>query len=91
MGWVQVVLMVLSFLRSLKNAPSQEAFAASAKDVYGLDGKWVRVLWENREEILAFVLQMIELFKSKDEQEPFAAASGDPESAIADAIAELKE
>lgn len=86
MQWVAIVLMIIRFLRELKKAESKEAFMASPVVKEIGDGKIIEWLWENREEILAFVLKLIEMFSKKP-----VLYGGDVDAELAEAVRELIE
>ena len=68
MNWFQIVLMIIGLLRDLKRSGDRQAFAATATgQAVGGDGKLIDWLWENREEILEFVLKIIGLFGKGEE------------------------
>lgn len=81
------MLMIISILRTLKQSESSEVFAASAPAQklqlqYGVNSDFLKKLWENREEVLAFILRLIELFDgTDDERQAFAAMLGQDELA----------
>lgn len=87
MSWMKIVLMIISILRTLKQSESSEVFAASAPAQklqlqYGVNSDFLKKLWENREEVLAFILRLIELFDgTDDERQAFAAMLGQDELA----------
>ena len=82
MSWIKIVLMIISILRTLKQSESSEVFAASApaqqlQSQYGVNSDFLKKLWENREEVLAFILRLIDLFDgTDDERQAFAAMLG---------------
>lgn len=68
MNWVQVVLLIMSLLRSLQQSETAEAFcSSSAAARIGADRELLNWLWENREQIIAFILQLVEMFQGKPE------------------------
>ena len=83
MSYVQIVLLILQFLRSMKSAESAESFAASSP--VGVDGEILKKLWENREEIIAFVLRLMDLFNR-----PTFGSTADGLESVASVVAELK-
>lgn len=82
MTWVQIILLVLQLLKQFKDSESAEVFAADvqasglAPQVNGDVLKW---LWENREQIIQFVLTLIGMFEG-----------GLPVTTQSDELAELK-
>ena len=66
MGIVQLILMIIGLLKQLQNAESKEAFAASAEVQQIGDGRIIEWLWENREELLEFILRIIGMLPSTD-------------------------
>ena len=66
MGIVQLILMIIGLLKQLQNAESKEAFAASAEVQLIGDGRIIEWLWENREELLEFILRIIGMLPSTD-------------------------
>lgn len=70
MDIVRLVLLVLSILRALKSAKTREEFSASsAVQQIGGGGQLIEWLWENREEILAFILKLIDMFDGSNSGE----------------------
>ena len=63
MSWIQIVLLVLQFLKQLKSSTSADAFADSmqAQGFALVGGDLLRKIWENREEIIDFILKVIEM------------------------------
>jgi hypothetical protein len=62
MNWLQIALLVLNVLRGLKKADSQEEFLAmSSTTRLAANGDFLRLLWENREQILAFIMMLINM------------------------------
>jgi len=84
MSYIQIVLLVLQFLLSMKSAESAESFAASSP--VGVDGEILKKLWENREEIIAFVLRLMDLFN----RPTFGATADGADSEVVSLVAELK-
>lgn len=68
MSWLQIALLIMSILRSLQQSETAEAFcSSSAAQKIGADRELLNWLWENREQIIAFILQLVEMFQSKPE------------------------
>lgn len=74
MNWVMLLSVILKILEQLKKSDSEQEFVAACSEVQGYgdmpfsaDGKLLRWIWENREQILNFVLQIVDLF-SEEEQ-----------------------
>ena len=71
MGWASLVALLLKLLLELRTAESAEVFAANMAPqtkAYGLgDGEFLRTLWEHREEILAFVMKLLDIFAESDD------------------------
>lgn len=86
MNWMQLALMIISLIRALKKSESGAAFAASApaqklQSRFNLGGDFLEKIWENREEILEFIIKLFGLFgETKDEKEAFAAVLGQDEN-----------
>lgn len=73
MNTIQLILMLLSFLRALHSSRSlDELQACESVQQIGGDGKLIEWIWENREEILEFVLRLIGMFggSSSDDSIP---------------------
>lgn len=72
MNWLTIILAAISFLRKLKGASSCEELAATslgAKIQNRFGGEFLERLWENRDEILDFIVKIIGLIGTKDEAE----------------------
>lgn len=62
MNWLQIALLILNVLRGLKKAGSKQEFLAmSSTEPLAANGDFLRLLWENREQILAFIMMIINL------------------------------
>lgn len=90
MVWITVIQMIITLLRNrdvlrllkeLKGAESEVAFGSSdVASSFGLEGKWLKALWENREEILSFVVRLIDLFsEAQPERFGSTAPASDPD------------
>lgn len=87
MNWLQIVLLVLNVLRGLKKSGSQEEFLAMESTTrLGANGDFLRLLWENREQILAFIMMLINL---KSQPAPSAMLDEDIDSQLSKAVDEL--
>lgn len=63
MNWVQLLILILELLKQFKDAQSEEAAMAAASIMAPeMSGDLLKWLWENREEILAFILKLVEMF-----------------------------
>lgn len=59
MQWLQIVLLILKLLRQAKSATSAEQFVQSVQAEQGpmaANGEFLRWLWENRQEIIDFIM-----------------------------------
>lgn len=71
MNAIQLILLVISFLRALRSSRSlDELQACESVQQIGGDGKLIEWLWENREEILEFVLRLIGMFGKNTDDVP---------------------
>ena len=63
MSWIEIVLMILQFLKQLKTAASADAYVDSmqAQGFTLANGDLLRKIWENREQIIDFILKVIEM------------------------------
>ena len=91
MGWAQLVILLLSILRQLKKSRSAEAFAQDPLvSQFDFNGDLLRKIWENREEIVAFIVKIWEMFNRSGDQ-PMVPTSGEENEVSAEElIAELK-
>lgn len=74
MNWMALLAVVLKIIECLKHCETEHEFVAQCSEVQGYgdmpfsaDGKLLRWIWENRDQILNFVLQIVDLF-SEEEQ-----------------------
>lgn len=66
MQWIAVVLMILRFLNDLRKAESKDELMLTSDLARGIgDGAIIEWIWENRDEIVAFILKLIEMFTEK--------------------------
>lgn len=87
MNWLQIALLVLNVLRGLKKADSQDEFLAmSSTTRLAANGDFLRLLWENREQILAFIMMLINM---KNQPAPSAMMDEGVQSQVDEAIEEL--
>ena len=73
MSVFQVIMAVLAILRAIRSAKSlEELQSVECVQQIGGDGKLIEWIWENREEILEFVLRLIGMFggSSSDDSIP---------------------
>lgn len=70
MQWATLIAFLIKLLMELQKAESAEVFAANmapAAQLYGWgDGELLKKLWENREEILDFILRIVDLFADEE-------------------------
>jgi hypothetical protein len=65
MSWVQLLILVLQLLKEFKGSTTAEFFAAEVQasgKFPTANGDLLKWLWENREQIIEFVLRLIEMF-----------------------------
>ena len=69
MNWLTILMMILEVLRNLQKSSNKDEFVAATASVEQQIGgaPIIDWLWENREEILAFVMRLIELFSKSEE------------------------
>lgn len=59
MQWLSIVLMILKLLKQAKSANSQQEFVSAAQAENGslaANGAILQWIWDNREQIIAFVM-----------------------------------
>ena len=59
MNWLQVVLLILKLLKQAKSASSHQEFVSSVQSVHAplaANGAILQWIWDNREQIIAFVM-----------------------------------
>ena len=73
MAWASLIAFLIKMLLELQKAESAEVFAANmapSAEVYGWgDGEFLKKIWENREEILDFILKLVDLFSDENPSE----------------------
>ena len=68
MPWLQIALLIFKLLKLAKSANSQEEFvnaAQASNSPLAANGAFLRLLWENRAEIIAEVIRLYTLFFAK--------------------------
>lgn len=78
MNWFSLVMMILSVIRALRKSQTKAEFlatSAGAKAEAQLGGDWIEKIWQNREEILEFVLKLISMLSQSEEDEQIALSS----------------
>lgn len=88
MNWFQIAMLIVTLLKSLRKSVSLEGFASSSFVTrFGFDGALLRWAWENREEVIEFVLRLMSQFsqaqlsalfeklRDAESQEAFATAA----------------
>lgn len=68
MNWVQLVILILQLLKQFQGSQSADEFASQVEasgQLPSASGDLLKWIWENREQILEFVLKLIEMFNSQ--------------------------